>query len=517
MLGKEVFLLTRPQKQRGLFSVSWFYPNTYAVGMAGLGYQLVWRLLDQDADVIVRRGFTDIEEPGETAELFGFTVAWELDYLNVMNVLQEHDIAVTAAERTNDEPIVFGGGPVLSANPEPFTDLFDVILIGDAETAVPAFISAWKEARKLKSRRERLEHLSTIPGVYVPSLYICEYSDVSNQLASVKPNSGLAPASIKKQIFTPPPDYVAHSVILSPDTTWGDMFLAEIARSCPQECRFCLASYLTRPFRPGNVDAIMSAIDLGLQHTKKIGLLGPSVTEHPQFDSIADALLQRPETQVSIASIRADTVSDNVLKMLRGLGQRSVTIAIESGSERLRAIMKKNLTQDEIENAINLLDTHGFESVKLYGIVFGISSFVPKAQTPFQRYGRDKRAGEKLEHVRKNLARVGVDVRPESHNWSDIQAALSRGDRRIAPVLFDAARSGGKLGDWKRAFRNRPKSTPDMEYYAFRTMDVDETMPWAHLMESQKQEFLEKHLNAASALSNSNPAQELSGTGLKSL
>jgi radical SAM superfamily enzyme YgiQ (UPF0313 family) len=547
MLGKEVFLLTRPQKQRGLFSVSWFYPNTYAVGMAGLGYQLVWRLLDQDADVFVRRGFTDIEEPGETAELFGFTVSWELDYLNVMKVLQEHDIGVTANERTENAPIVFGGGPVLSANPEPFADLFDVILIGDAETAVPAFIASWKEARKLKSRRERLEYLSTTAGVYVPSLYTCQYSDVDNQLISIKPNSGLAPAHIQKQIFAPPADYVAHSVILSPDTTWGDMFLAEIARSCPQECRFCLASYLTRPFRPGNVDAIMNAIDLGLQHTKKIGLLGPSVTEHPQFDKIADALLLRPETQVSIASIRADTVSDNVLKMLRGLGQRSVTIAIESGSERLRAIMKKNLTQDEIEHAINLLDTHGFESVKLYGIaglpheldsdltqtidllqklkkshkrmriVFGISSFVPKAQTPFQRYGRDKRAGEKLEHVRKNLARVGVDVRPESHNWSDIQAALSRADRRISPVLIDAARTGGKLGDWKRAFRNRPKSTPDMEYYAFRTMAVDETMPWAHLMESHKQEFLEKHLNAASALSDQNPTQELSGAGLKSL
>jgi radical SAM superfamily enzyme YgiQ (UPF0313 family) len=527
--------------------VSWFYPNTYAVGMAGLGYQLVWRLLDQDDEVIVRRGFTDIEERGETAELIGFTVSWELDYLNVMKVLQEHDIAVAASDRDENAAIVFGGGPVLSANPEPFADLFDIVLIGDAETAVPAFITAWKEARKLRSRRERLEYMSTTPGVYVPSLYTCTYSDADNRLISITPTSSSTPAQIQKQIFAAGFDYVAHSVILSPDTTWGDMFLVEIARSCPQECRFCLASYLTRPFRPGNVDAIMGSIDLGLQYTKKIGLLGPSVTEHPQFDKIADGLLARPDTQVSIASIRADTISDNVLKMLRGLGQRSVTIAIESGSERLRAIMKKNLTQDEIEHAINLLDSHGFESVKLYGIaglpheldsdltqtiellqklkrrhkrmriVFGISSFVPKAQTPFQRYGRDRRAGEKLEHVRKNLARVGVDVRPESHNWSDIQAALSRGDRRISQVLLDAAKSGGKLGDWKRAFRNRPQGTPDMEYYAFRTMGASETMPWAHLMESQKLEFLEKHLNTARILSNQDPTQELSGAGLKSL
>ena len=530
MLGKEVFLLPRPQKRGGLFAVSWFYPNTYAVGMAGLGYQLVWRLLDNDPDIIVRRGFTDIEEPGQKPELFGFTVSWELDYLNVMNVLNKHDIALSAEERDVDAPIVFAGGPVMSANPEPFSELFDLFLIGDAETAVPAFINAWKEARLLKTRKERLEFLSTTAGVYVPSLYESEYAGTNGTLVKTAPRAATTPAYVQKQIFSPPPDYVAHSVILSPDTTWGDMFLTEIARSCPQECRFCLASFLTRPFRPGNVEAIMAAIDLGLQHTKKIGLLGPSVTEHPQFDQIADALLARPTTQVSIASIRADTISDNVLKMLRGLGQRSVTIAIESGSPRLRSIMKKNLTQDEIEQAMALLDSHGFESVKLYGIaglpheldsdleetiallqtlkkrhrrmriVFGISSFVPKAQTPFQRFGRDKRSGEKLEYLRKHLAKVGIDVRPESHNWSDIQAAISRGDRRLAPILKTAAEGGGKLGDWKRAFRNRAAAIPDLEYYAFRNMDECETMPWSHLMESHKQEFLEKHVTAAEAI-----------------
>lgn len=541
MLGKEIFLLSRPQKHGGLFDVSWFYPNTYAVGMAGLGYQLVWRLLEEDPDIIVRRGFTDIEEPGPMAELFGFTLGWELDYLNVIAVLNKHGIPVSAAARSVDAPLVFGGGPVLSANPEPFADIFDAVLIGDAETAVPAFINAWKEARAFKTRRERLEHLSTIPGVYVPSLYESHYAGADRSLSITAPHESSAPAHIKKQIFAPSPDYIAHSVILSPDTTWGDMFLAEIARSCPQECRFCLASFLTRPFRPSNVDAVMKAIDLGLQHTKKIGLLGPSVTEHPQFESIADQLLLRPDTKVSIGSIRADTVADSVLKMLRELGQRSVTIAIESGSERLRAIMKKNLSQAEIEHAIDLLDQYGFESVKLYGmvglpheldsdldqtiallkklkkshrrmrIVFGISSFVPKAQTPFQRFGRDPRAGEKLNYMRKNLANVGIDVRPESHNWSDIQAALSRGDRRMAPVLSAVAQSGGKLGDWKKAFRNRPDDTPGMDYYAFRDMLPDEIMPWSHLMEAQKQDFLEKHVATANSIAESDFAKDLSG------
>jgi radical SAM superfamily enzyme YgiQ (UPF0313 family) len=527
MLGKEVFVQARPQKQKALFGVSWFYPNTYLVGMSGLGYQLVWRLLDEIQDIIVRRGFTDAEEAGEESELFGFTLSWELDYVNVINVLKMHDIPLSPQERKKRHPLVFGGGPVLSANPEPFSDLFDVILVGDAETAVPAFIEAWKNARLAATRREQLEILSTITGIYVPSLYVSNYDDTSLTITETCPITQSAPTRVQKQIFAAPPDYVAHSVILSPDTTWGDMFLVEIARSCPQECRFCLASYLTRPFRPSNVEAVEAAIELGLKHTKRIGLLGPSVTEHPQFDKIADNLLKHPDTQVSIASIRADTISDNVLKMLRQLGQRSVTIAIESGSQRLRDIMKKNLTEAEIESAMNLLDRHGFEQVKFYGmvglpheldndleqtialmknlkkqhkrmrIVFGVSSFVPKAQTPFQRFGRDRRAGEKLEYMRKNLAKLGIEVRPESHNWSDIQAAISRGDRRLIPLLREAAATGGKLGDWKRVFRNRETATPGLHYYAFREIRPDEVMPWSHLMETQKLEFLEKHVNAA--------------------
>lgn len=544
MLGKEVFLQARPQKQKALFGVSWFYPNTYLVGMSGLGYQLVWRLLDEVPDIIVRRGFTDAEEPGKNGELVGFTLSWELDYVNVIDVLGKHGIPITAQERHREHPLVFGGGPVLSANPEPFSDLFDVILIGDAETAVPAFINGWKQARFAATRKEQLEILSTIPGIYAPSLYESDYQDTDQTLLETRPLAPSTPTRVQKQIFSPPPDYVAHSVILSPDTAWGDMFLVEIARSCPQECRFCLASYLTRPFRPSNVEAVENAIELGLRHTKKIGLLGPSVTEHPQFDKIADSLLKRPDTQISIASIRADTISDNVLKMLRGLGQRSVTIAIESGSQRLRDIMKKNLTEAEIENALNLLDAHGFESVKFYGmvglpheldsdleqtvalmknlkkkhrrmrIVFGVSSFVPKAQTPFQRFGRDKRAGEKLDYMRKNLAKIGIDVRSESHNWSDIQAAISRGDRRLVPLLKEAAATGGKLGDWKRAFRNREKHVPDLDYYAFREMSLNEPMPWSHLMESQKIDFLEKHVNAANTAAQIHLTQDLK---LKSL
>lgn len=531
MLGQEICLIPRPSKEGGLFGVSWFYPNTYLVGMSGLGYQLVWNLLNTDPQTSVQRGFTDKEEDQiGNSELFGFTLSWELDYINILEILQKHGIEKLSKERQNDAPVVFGGGPVLTANPEPFADFFDVILLGDAEAIVPRFVDAWKVARTLDSREKRLRYLSTIPGVYVPRFYEYRTDGITGPILSIEPAIEEAPAQLAKQLFAAPADYLAHTMILSHDTAWGDRFLVEIVRSCPQECRFCLASFLTRPFRPAKVDAIMAAIDLGLKHTKKIGILGPSVTEHPHFDQIADALMERSDIDISIASIRADTISASTLNMLRKLGQKSVTIAIESGSEKLRAIMKKNLTEEEINQAIDLIDKAGFESVKFYGIaglpheqqsdldetirllaklkkehkrlriVFGVSSFVPKAQTPYQWFGRDPKSGDKLEYLRKNLAKLGIDVRPESHNWSDIQAVLSRGDRRLTPLLLDVAEQGGKLGAWKKAFKKFKGMVPDFDYYAFRHIHNDEFLPWNHLVEQSKTEYLAKHLTAAAHL-----------------
>jgi radical SAM superfamily enzyme YgiQ (UPF0313 family) len=331
----------------------------------------------------------------------------------------------------------------------------------------------------------------------------------------------------------PPPDYVAHSLILSPDTTWGDLFLVEVARSCPQECRFCLASYLTRPFRAAKVETVMQAIDRGLEHTRKIGLLGPSVTEHPQFGEIASELLKRSGTEISIASVRADSLTPEILTMLNRLGHKSVTIAIESGSERLRAVMKKNLSEDEIRHAVELVEQSGLSGMKFYGIVglpgerqedldetvrllaglkkthkrlrfvFGVSSFVPKAQTPFQWAGRDAAAGDKIEYLRKRLAPFGIEVRPESHNWSDIQTLLSRGDRRLTPVLLEVAEGTGKLGTWRTALKRHAQICPSQDFYVFREIPYDEVLPWSHLVDEPKNAMLLRHSETAERLASS--------------
>jgi radical SAM superfamily enzyme YgiQ (UPF0313 family) len=392
---------------------------------------------------------------------------------------------------------------------------------------VPSFIEAWEKAKHCKNRLDCLKQLAQTAGIYVPSLYEISYEGELGPIKAIKPTYDGVPESVAKQVFAAPDDYAAHTQILSSATAWSDTFLIEVVRSCPQECRFCLASFLTRPFRATTVDTIMEKVNTALRHTKRVGLLGPSVTEHPQFHELAKRLLATPDIELTIASVRADSLTEEILATLKQLGQRSVTIAIESGSERLRSIMKKNLSEAEILHAVELIDKSGLSGVKFYGIVglphetqadldetvrlltmlkkkhkrlkfvFGVSSFVPKAQTPFQWNGRDQDCVKKLEYLRKNLAKIGIDMRPESLNWSDIQTLISRGDRRLNKALLEIAQGPGNLGAWKRLLRRPPPATPGLDYYAFRNIPFEEMLPWHHIVDKGRSDYLQKHDQAA--------------------
>lgn len=530
MFEREVRLLPRPKKTRTEIELAWCFPHDYAIGMSGLGFQLIYQLLDSAPDVQVSRVFKDVAEPvSQSCQFFGFTVSWELDFINVLAMLKKQGIAWLSRDRGDDAPVVFGGGPVLSANPETYADIFDAVLLGDAEETIPKFLDAIRNSASAKSRMERLKQLSCCPGVYVPSMYEFEYETPIGPISSVRTVNDITPPRVSKLLFRAPSDYVAHSIILSPDTTWGDTFLIEIARSCPQECRFCLASYLTRPFRTAPVETILEKVDHALRFTNKIGLMGPSITEHPDFDAVLNGLLTKKGLKVSIASVRADTLTKELVSKLRALGQKSVTIALESGSERLRRIMKKNLTESEVHSAVDAIEYGGMSGVKFYGIaglpyetmedvnetirliselkrshrrlkfVLGLTSFVPKAQTPFQWKGRDRKAKQKMEHIRKHLSKIGVDVRPESHNWSDIQALLARGDRRLTPVLTQVAEAGESLGSWKKAMRDAAGTIPSLEHYAYRDMAESEILPWSHIASEDKSPYLARQLSEAVA------------------
>jgi radical SAM superfamily enzyme YgiQ (UPF0313 family) len=505
------------------------FPNEYSVGITSLGYQVVWATLAMRSDVQVSRLFTNTHEPlPRSPELVGFSCSWELDYVNILNLLESLEIPLRAANRS-DHPLVFGGGPVLTANPEPFADFFDVILLGDGENLLGDFIEAYKEVRNA-NRKTQLIQLAQVPGVYIPSLYKVTYHDPTGYIQSIQPVAPEVPSSVEKQTYRS--NILSASTVVTEKAAWENIYMVEVVRSCPEMCRFCLASYLTLPFRTASIDSLIPAIERGLAVTDRLGLLGASVTQHPEFASLLDYLSkpQYDHVRLSIASVRTNTVTVQLAETLAHRDTRSLTIAIESGSERLRQIINKKLNNDEIIQAAVNAKAGGLSSLKLYGMVgipgeepedleqtvammrllkkaapglrltLGCSTFVPKAHTPFQWFGVNPQAEKYLQLLQKQLKPQGIDFRPESYNWSVIQALISRGDRRLSKLLELTRHYGDSLGSYRRAFKELRGQLPELNFYVHTNWPTAQILPWSHLQGPLPQATLLKHLAAAEAL-----------------
>lgn len=505
------------------------FPNEYSVGITSLGYQVVWATLAMRSDVQVSRLFTDIcEQLPRDPELIGFSVSWELDYVNILNLLESLNVPIRANARINSDPLVFGGGPVLTANPEPFADFFDIILLGDGENLIGDFIAAYQEVRNA-DRTTQLEHLAQVPGVYIPSLYEVTYCDPTGEIQSIRPLAAI-PDVVEKQTYRG--NTLSASTVVTEKAAWENIYMVEVVRSCPEMCRFCLASYLTLPFRTASFEgSLIPAIERGLAVTDRIGLLGASVTQHPEFDALL-AYLSKPEydhIRLSIASVRTNTVTVKLAQTLAKRDTRSLTIAVESGSERLRRIINKKLDNDEIIQAAINAKAGGLSSLKLYGMVgvpgedmadleqtvammrllkkaapglrltLGCSTFVPKAHTPFQWYGVNRQAEKRLQFLQKQLKPQGIEFRPESYNWSVIQALLSRGDRRLSQLLELTRHYGDSLGSYRRAFKTLRGQIPELDFYVHHDWFRERVLPWSHIQGPLAQATLLKHLATAEA------------------
>jgi radical SAM superfamily enzyme YgiQ (UPF0313 family) len=280
------------------------FPNEYTVGITSLGYQVVWATLAMRDDLQVSRLFTDIREtlPREP-EILGFSVSWELDYVNILNLLESLNIPIQANSRTDNHPLVFGGGPVLTANPEPYAAFFDVILLGDGENLLGDFIDAYQAVRNA-NRETKLKALAQVPGIYIPSLYRVEYHSLDGTIKSIQPVSSEIPPTVQKQTYRG--NTLSASTVVTEKAAWENIFMVEVVRSCPEMCRFCLASYLTLPFRTASLeDSLIPAIERGLKVTNRLGLLGASVTQHPEFSDLLAYINQAKYNHVrlSIASV----------------------------------------------------------------------------------------------------------------------------------------------------------------------------------------------------------------------
>lgn len=507
------------------------FPNQYSVGITSLGYQVVWATLALRSDLRISRLFTDVQEPlPAQPELLGFSLSWELDYVNVLNLLESLDVPVRASDRSNHHPLIFGGGPVLTANPEPFAEFFDVILLGDGEELLGNFVEAYKAVRHAE-RQTQLQQLAQVPGIYVPSLYLVTYTNPEGPIQSIRPTVPGVPDTVAKQTYRG--NTLSTSTVVTPNAAWENIYMVEVVRSCPEMCRFCLASYLTLPFRTPSVESsLLPAIKRGLIVSDRLGLLGASVTQHPEFELLLDHLSQPvyDPIRLSIASVRTNTVTPKLAQTLAKRHTRSITVAIESGSERLRQIINKKLNNDEILQAAANAKVGGLSAIKFYGmaglpgeseadldatvslmrdlkrstpglrLTLGCSTFVPKAHTPFQWFGVNPQAEKRLKYLQKQLRPQGIDFRPESYNWSVIQALLSRGDRRLSSLLELTRHYGDSVGSYRRAFKQLRGRIPALDFYVHADWPLDQVLPWSHLQGPLPQATLQKHRVAAIAV-----------------
>ena len=507
VFNNEKILVNLPVKIKGATQLAIAFPNTYSIGMASIGYQTAWKLFNQNPDLNAVRWFTDIQESNRasTFHYIGFSFSWELDYKNIFSMLEKNNIPLHSEDRKEDDPIIFCGGQIPNANPEPFCENFDFFLIGDLEVVAEDLTNKIIEIANL-TREEKLNELAKLPGVYVPSRDVACNVSTTKKLTT---KGGLTSSSI-----------------LTPDSVWPNTFIVEIVRSCPELCRFCLASYGSLPFRTPDIkDSLIPLIDFGLKHTNKIGLLGASVTQHPEFEDLLDYLLLKNNEKnihVQIASVRADSITKKIAEGLFKLGSKSLTMAVETGSQRLRDIINKKVSNETILKSIETIYNAGFNSIKLYGMTglpgeaeedlketikflsevktrnkgknlsWGCSIFVPKAQTPFQWFGVDRISDKKLKFLSKELHKIGVDFRPESYEWSLIQALVSRGDRSINKILEDAYRYGNTIGSFKKAMREN-KSLIDSDHFIFKNWDIETNLPWKNIQGHLNKEVISKH------------------------
>ena len=504
-MNKEVFLYKPNSCKNSDFNMWMAFPGPYSFAMSSLGFLWMFKSINEMEDVNIERIYTDTKETvlhKDKISLFGFSFTFDTDFLTIFAMLERFGFPLKSAEREN--PLIFAGGPVVTANPEPYKDFFDFFIIGDGEDVNLDVVRICKE-NKGKPKSEILQKLSELEGVYVPSLKQEKVKKLTKKLSEC--------------IYTP---------ILSEGAFFKNTFIVELARGCANRCGFCLASYLNLPLRFMPYESVINIIKLGLGYTNKIALLGAQISAHPHFHDICDYIYQKikkgQKIEMSVSSLRVDAITPDIVQTLVAAGQKNSTLAIEAGSERLRKVINKNITEEQIFNAVKICRENGLKGLKFYGMLglptesqedleelislakrlktefkgfdisFGFSSFVPKPHTPFQWCGREetKYLENKANFIKKELHKLGVSASVSSIKWDYWQAVLSRGDETFAEFLIDVYKKGGKIGAFKSAAKVHNINT---DYYAYTNFDLNTQLPWDFIEINPGTEFLkQEHL-----------------------
>jgi radical SAM family uncharacterized protein len=525
----------------GRMRVVLIYPNRYHIGMSNLGFQSVYQFFNQFDHIVCERAFLPEKnrsasprlvtlESGRRlteADILAFSLSFENDYPNILAILDRAGIPLRSEDRDKGTPLIIAGGVASFLNPEPLADFIDCFLIGEAEAILPYFLDSYDPKQ---DRRTALLNLANeVPGAYVPSFYRPQYRH-DGTLSAFEPLENV-PARIKRAYVKDISRISTCSTIITPQTTFDRTYLIEVGRGCPHGCRFCSAGYVYRPPRFRPTDQLEQDLKKGMALTDRIGLVGAAVSDLPGIGRLCGHFLG-DDIRISFSSLRADNLTPELLTALKQSRVKTATIAPDAGSERMRRVINKGITETDVLQAATTLVENGIPNLKLYFMVglptetdvdvaaiialckkikhcflkssrarkhigqitVSLNSFVPKPFTPFQWAAMDpvNTLKKKTQKIKNELKKVpNLRINSDVPRWAYIQALFSRGDRKIAKILSMAHANNG---NWAQTLKT-VDTNPD--FYVLRERDLDERFPWDFIDHGIKKSFLRREYKQA--------------------
>lgn len=518
--------------------VALVYPNTYFVGMSNLGLQIIYEEINEREDSVAERVFLPSKKEMEAYErtrtplmsvesqrylcdfeVIGMDITFEMDYFHIPWILKAGQVAVRAEHRREHDPIVIGGGPCATFNPEPLADFFDAFIIGEGEGVISEALEIIYDARRNGvARQELLQKLSKIAGIYVPSLYEPVYGE-HGVFAGYRAEEGVPRQVLRRHA---PLVRGGETVVATDFTEFGAMYIVEVARGCGRHCRFCMAGYCYRKPRVRPLEILKAGVDRAAELGKKVGLMGAAISDYPEIDALV-RYIRSKGLRYSCASLRADSLTADVVQGLADSGQQTITIAPEAGSERLRRVINKGITNDDLRHAVTLAAGAGIPHIRLYIMVglpteteedidaiitmaeevqahmetvgchgrltLSVNPFIPKPFTPFQWMPMtDKKiVAKRLQRLKKGLRKNRrIEVLVESPKEAYIQGVLARGDRRWSRAIAYAAERNG-VKSFLEACEELDLS---MEDELYRSRSECEPQPWDILDMGLRDDYL---------------------------